>query len=80
MASGIPLVTTPLPAIPKEYYDYVYIFSDESVIGMHNTLAYLLSLPEEEIKIFGKKAKQFVLEHKSNIKQSERFINFLKTI
>lgn len=80
MASGTPLVTTALPAMPKEYYNYVYIFSDESVIGMRNTLLYILSLPQEELQIFGKKAKQFVLENKSNIKQSERLIDFLKTI
>lgn len=34
MTSGIPLLTTKLLGMPEEYYEYVYLFDDESVEGM----------------------------------------------
>lgn len=80
MVSGTPLVTTPLPGMPKEYYDYVYIFSNESISGICTTLKSLLSLPKEELNDFGQRAKHFVLKHKSNIHQSKRIIEFIKTV
>ena len=33
MASGIPLLTTRLPGIPLEYFDFVYVFEEENVEG-----------------------------------------------
>ena len=75
MASGTTLVTTPLPGMPKEYYEYVYLFGDETVDGMSNTLNYLLSLTDEELAIKGNQAKQFVLNNKNNLIQSGRILD-----
>ena len=75
MVSGTAFVTTPLPGIPKEYYDYVYLFEDETVDGMRNKLKYLLSLADEELAKKGKLAKQFVLKNKNNLIQSGRILD-----
>lgn len=42
MVSGTPVLTTPLPGMPEEYDQYVYLFDDESTEGMHQTLKLLL--------------------------------------
>ena len=78
MASGTPLITTALPGMPKEYYDFVYIFGDESEEGIYSTLQTILSKPKEELHCNGIRAKEFVLEKKNNFVQAERLINFIR--
>lgn len=81
MVSGTPIVTTPLPGMPIEYLDYIYLFEDETVYGFENTLRNLLSLNDEELRIKGKQAKEFVLENKNNRIQAKRVLDlcsFLK--
>lgn len=77
MLSGTPLLTTKLPAMPKEYYEYIYCFEDESVEGMHKALERVLLLSSEELVETGKKAKKFILEHKNNIRQSKLILDFI---
>jgi len=75
MVSGTPIVTTPLPGMPIEYYDYVYLFDDETVHGFLNTLRYLFSLNEEKLHKKGKQAKKFVLKNKNNVIQAKRILD-----
>lgn len=77
MVSGTPILTTKLPGMPLEYYEYVYFFEDESVEGMTNTLKDLLLKPDKELMCFGSKARQFVLNNKSNLIQAKRILDFL---
>ena len=77
MASGTPVLTTPLPGMPREYYDYVYLFEDESVAGMAKTLEHILSQPKEELHAKGAAAKEFVLREKNNIVQAKKIINLI---
>lgn len=78
MVSGTPLLTTKLPGMPTEYYEYVYLFEDVSVEGISKTLNTLVSKSDSELLNFGNKAKHFVLNNKSNVIQSKKIINFLK--
>jgi glycosyltransferase involved in cell wall biosynthesis len=80
MVSGTPLATTPLPGMPLEYYPFVYVFEDESVEGFRRTLQYLLAKPNEELSEFGRRAKEFVLTHKSNRVQAERVLSLLERL
>lgn len=80
MVSGTPLVTTRLPGMPQEYEPFVYLFEDESVEGMHLTLKLLLSKPPKELHKFGLYAKNWVLNEKSNYKQSLRVLEFINEI
>ena len=77
MVSGTPILTTHLPGMPGEYLDYVYVFKDETVNGMHSELKSLLSRSGSELHDFGCKAKQFVLDKKNNIVQAQRLIKML---
>ena len=75
MASGIPLLTTKLPGIPKEYFDFVFLFELESVEEYKKTINKILKLAPEELKQIGYKARNFVLENKNNKKQTIKFYN-----
>ncbi len=80
MASGTPILTTPLPGMPKEYYPFVYIFDDETVDGFEKTLRMLLSKPKDQLHEFGRRAKEFVLTHKNNRMQADRILSFFSNI
>jgi glycosyltransferase involved in cell wall biosynthesis len=80
MVSGTPLLTTPLPGMPQEYYPFVYVFNDETVEGFYQTLKTLLSKPKEELHEFGQQAKQFVLTCKGNNVQAKQILAFVEKI
>jgi glycosyltransferase involved in cell wall biosynthesis len=67
MASGTPIVTTDLPGMPSEYKNFVYIFNNETVDGMYNTLKTILSQSRLELHNFGHKAKQFIQTNKKYV-------------
>ncbi len=76
MASGTPLLTTKLPGMPPEYYDFVYFFEEETEEGMLKAFRKVLSVPAEEMHSFGMKAKEFVLTEKNNICQAKKLVDF----
>lgn len=80
MASGTPVLTTKLPGMPEEYYDYVYLFEDESVEGMAKTIDRILKLPKEELHAKGAAAKEFVLREKNNIVQAKRIVEMIRGV
>ncbi len=80
MASGTPVLTTRLSGMPREYDDYAYLFSDESVEGMAATLSALLSQPREALHVRGQAAKNFALQNKSNTAQAKRVFAFLRAL
>jgi glycosyltransferase involved in cell wall biosynthesis len=78
MVSGTPVLTTKLPGMPEEYYDYVYLLEDESVDGMAKIIERILKVPKEELHAKGAAAKEFVLREKNNIRQASRIIEMIK--
>ena len=74
MVSGTPVLTTKLPGMPKEYYDYIYLIEDESENGMMDSIITVLNLPREELIEKGKNAKDFVLKYKNNNVQAKKII------
>ena len=80
MVSGTPLLTTKLSGIPKEYFNYVYTFEEDTVDSMTDALNNILCLKEEELIYKGKKAREYVLKNKNNIIQGQRIIDFLKEV
>lgn len=77
MVSGTPLLTTKLPGMPKDYYEYVYLFEDETVDGYYKKICEVLGLSQEELDSKGFNARRFVLEQKNNIIQAKRIIALL---
>jgi glycosyltransferase involved in cell wall biosynthesis len=77
MLSGTPVLTTKLPGIPAEYFEYLYFFEDESEDGMAKTIESVLDIPDYERFALAEKAKLFVLTKKNNRIQAERIISML---
>lgn len=80
MASGTPVITTKLPGIPVEYYNYLYTFKDDSVQGILESLEGVLQIDYSLRKIKGKQARDYVLENKNKVRQGERIIELSKQI
>ena len=80
MASGTPVLTTPLPGMPKEYYDFVYILEDEDENGIFVKLKTILANSPEKLHNFGLSAKQFVLTKKNNVKQAARIVELVNRL
>lgn len=78
MASGTPVLTTPLQGMPQEYNNYVYLFDDETVDGMIKTLNTVLSKDKKELHHKGISAKEFVLKEKNNVVQAEKIVDMIK--
>lgn len=78
MVSGTPMLTTKLPGMPREYYNYIFLIEEESVNGIEIALRKIISMDEKELSALGAKAKRFVLENKNNMQQSKRLLNFME--
>lgn len=77
MVSGTPVLTTKLPGMPKEYYNYIFLIEEENVDGIEKALRKIISMDEEEQSALGAQAKKFVLENKNNMVQSKRILKFI---
>lgn len=77
MCSGTAVLTTRLPGMPKEYWDKVYIFKEETVKGYQRILEILLSKPREELDERGRLGQRFVLEKKNNVVQAKRVMGLI---
>jgi glycosyltransferase involved in cell wall biosynthesis len=80
MASGTPILTTKLPGMPEEYYEFIYLLEDESVEGIKNTLENILSKNRKELHERGLKSKDFVMLNKNNIVQAKKIIRMVKSM
>jgi len=75
MATGTPTFTFKIDGIPNEYYDYV-LFSDSiNSVKVASVIDAFLNKSEEEMNIFGSKAREFVFREKNYCKQIERIFN-----
>lgn len=79
MASGTPVLTTPLQGMPQEYNNFVYLFDDETIEGMTETLKRIISIKREALHYKGQQAREFVLKEKSNVIQAEKIIDLIST-
>ncbi len=77
MASGTPALTARLPGMPKDYEDYVYIFTEETVDGLASSLKSILNKSKDELHQKGMAAKEFVLKNKNNVSQAKKIIDGL---
>ena len=77
MVSGTPLLTTKLPGMPIEYHRYVYLFQGESISEYHSSILNVLSKPENELKEFGLRAREYVLKNKNFTYQGGRIVKFI---
>lgn len=77
MVSGTPVLTTRLPGIPEEYFNYLFACGD-STAEIADAIHSVLDISEKVRLERGKKARQFVLEKKNNVFQTKRIINLVE--
>lgn len=77
MASGTPILTTKLPGMPKDYYDYIYTIDNETPDGIAECLKEILSKDITELHEKGASAKNFVLTKKNNKVQAGKVLELL---
>lgn len=78
MASGTPVLMSPLPSMPKEYKQYLYLFEDESVEGMMQMIKNVCSLSVSELSNKGKAARTFIISNKSSKLQVQHILKLIK--
>ena len=78
MVSGTPVLTTKLPGMPKEYYPHIYTVDEDTADGIAQAVERVFSDTLNERIEKGKKARDFVLENKSNVVQAKKIIEFLE--
>ena len=80
MASGTPLLSTRLPGMPKEYHEYLYLFTGETTDEFKQVLANVFTIPLHELHNKGEVAKDFALKCKNNISQAEKLYVFISKL
>lgn len=80
MYSGNPTLAFKLEGIPEEYYEYITPMPEYSAQAVADTIEKVGSLSPEKRKEVGEKARRFIIEEKTNIKQSERMLNFARNL
>lgn len=80
MASATPVLMTRLPGVPKEYFEYVYAFEEETPEGARNALTEVFRHTPQEREAFGQKAREFVSTQKSCAAQCRRIFDFINSL
>ncbi|GAA1913620.1 glycosyltransferase [Nocardioides hwasunensis] len=76
LASGTPVLTTRLPGMPQEYYDFVLTIDGSSPHDVAAALRSALTMTPEELHLRGGRGKSFVMERKNNVAQARRILDF----
>ena len=80
MASGTPLLSTRLPGMPKDYFEYLYLFSGETTDEFKDVLSNVFMVSLHELHNKGELAKNFALNCKNNISQAQKLYMFLSKL
>ena len=80
MASGTPLLTSRLPGIPQEYFEYCYSISGNDVAEIKSALETIMGNSEEVRREMGRRARAYIQNNKTAIKQAERALDFIEHI
>lgn len=79
MSSGTPLLTTKLPGMPFEYYDYVYLIDGDDSESITMALRHAMLEANDDVRIEkGRAAYEFVMGGKNNVIQAQRICSLLK--
>lgn len=78
MVSATPVLTTRLPGIPDEYYDYIFTIDADAPEDITRALQRVFCLTKNALHEKGRMAKQFVLEKKNNVEQAAAIIKLLR--
>ena len=79
LASGTPCIMYRLAGIPKEYFNYCFVPTNETPFALYHQILMVCSKSQEELNQLGLKAQRFILENKTPEKQCLKLYNMLQT-
>ena len=77
MASGTPVLMSPLSSMPNDYKKNLFLFNDESVEGMMAKIEEVLNLDATILDQIGKSASDFILSRKNTKAQVAKIIDLI---
>lgn len=80
MQTGVPVLTTNLPGIPKDYHPYLYFIEHETAQGIAASINNLLMLSPDELIEKGEAAKGFVNKFKNELVQGNKITSFFNKL
>lgn len=76
LTTSRPIISYKLPGIPSEYNDFIYFIKD----CLKDTIVDLSNRTEEELSLFGSKAKEFAYNRKTPLEQGKVLISLIKEV
>lgn len=80
MALGVPVLSTILPGIPRDYLECMYLINNESADGIRDAIVDIARAPLVERAKVGLRARTFVVSAASEKAQGGRIVEFLKSL
>lgn len=78
MVSGTPILTTKLPGMPEDYYNYIFTVDGNTSDDITYAFEKVFKNTKLDLYIKGQEAKNFVLNKKNNLIQADKIIKLLK--
>lgn len=78
MISGKPVLMYKLDGIPDEYDRYLYYFDGADKKDIASKIVEICEKPQSELKAFGERARQYVLEKKSGVVQAGKIVKMIE--
>ncbi len=79
LASGTPVIAYKLDGIPDEYETYIFWLKHMTIKEIAVEIEDYMKKPQCELDSFGKKARLFVLQKKSSVKQAQNILELINT-
>lgn len=80
LSSGIPVIAYRLDGIPDEYEEFLCYVEDDSIQALTDKLIEICELSREKREQIGSKGRNFVIEQKNSVIQTEKIVNLLNTL
>lgn len=77
MASGTPTLMSPLLCLPESYKRHLYLFTDESIIGMSKMIQTICEKDSADLFSFGQQASDFIFREKNELIQCKKIIDLI---
>lgn len=80
LASGTATLSTRLPGIPEEYFGHMLSIYNPGSTGITEALGTALRMPAQRLAELGRSGKEFVMREKNHVRQSERILDFGRSL
>lgn len=77
---GVPVLTTKLPGIPKDYLEYMYLINNETIDGLRDAIEMVVNTPLNERASKAKLARNFIFHVASESAQGMHLVRFLSSL